>query len=447
MTYKHFRKIQLYILISLICFIFTNNFQIILKTRNITETDQKFYFFYIFLTKTDKTEVNPKNDQFFNYFLSSNGVNPSILDNYIRDKQTKSLSSQPSLIDETILNLKILVNESISLFKKIVASVKYRSLLGQKWLNSKRQFFLKRLERVVGPRGRPLVEGMLFGDLSGINQETYHSFKVIGILHILSASSANFTIFLHFLLFFLKPLSTYLSKKALFCLNFSIILLYFSLVGSSASTLRAFLTLTLAFYAVFILKRAHLSIFNLYLVAIYMLTINPFYLDSLSFQFSFLASFGIIFLYNYLIKEPFINKNLLLKNLLLTSCAQFFLLPIMISRFNELNYLAIPANFIVLPLVELLTVLFLASFICLFVSNLFSIVFFERFLSFMINKAIDILFYLIDLLEKSPWKSFVFKTNKDLYVGIFFVLNLLVIVGIFVLKNQKYSKNQYRIFK
>lgn len=447
MTYKHFRKIQLYILISLTCFIFTNNFQIILKTRKIIETDQESSIFYIFSTKRDKNETKPNENWFFRHILPSNGVILLISDNYIRDKQTKSLSSRLRLIDEAILNGKTLMNEAMCFFKKTLVSVKYRCLLGQKWLNSKRQVYLKRLERVVGPRGRPLVQGMLFGDLSGINQETYHSFKVIGILHILSASSANFTIFLHFLLFFLKPISVYLSKNALFYLNFSIIFLYFSLVGSSASTLRAFLTLTLAFYAVFVLKRAYLSLFNLYLVAIYMLIINPFYLDSLSFQFSFLASFGIIFLYNYLIKEPFINKNIFLQNILLTSCAQFFLLPIMISRFGELNYLAIPANFLVLPLVELLTILFLASFICLFASNILSIGFFERFLSFMINKAIDILFILIDTLEKSPWKSFVFKTNKELYIVIFCVLNLLVIVGIFVLKNNKYSKNQYRIFK
>lgn len=178
-----------------------------------------------------------------------------------------------------------------------------------------------------------------------------------------------------------------------------------------------------------------------------MLIINPFYLDSLSFQFSFLASFGIIFLYNYLEKEPFINKNIFFKNILLTICAQFFLLTIMISRFGELNYLAIPANLLVLPLVELLTILFLASFICLFLSSILPMVFFESFLSFMINKVIDILFFLIDFLEKIPWKSIVFKTNKDLYTNIFIFVNLLVIGGVFVLKNKKYSKNQYRTFK
>lgn len=447
MTYKHFRKIQLYTLILLACFILTKNFKIILKTRSIFEPAQKIPFFLIFSAKNAKNETKPKSTSFFAFTLPSSELISSIQGNYIRDRQSQSLSSQLSLIDRVIFSVKKLIDTSIQILRAILVSVKSRYLLGQNWLNLQRELSLKRLERVVGARGLPLVEGMLFGDLSGVSQATYHSFKVIGILHILSASSANFTIFLHFFLFFLKPLSIYLTKKGQFYLHFAIIFLYFSLVGSSASTLRAFLTLSLAFYAVFILKRAYLSLFNLYLAAIYMLIINPFYLDSLSFQFSFLASFGIIFLYTYLEKEPFIKKNSLFKNIFLTCCAQFFLLPIMVSRFKEVNYLAIPANIVILPLVEILTILFLASFICLFVSQVLSIAFFESFISFLIAKAINILFFLIDLLEKSPWKSFVFKENKDLYTNIFIFINLLVIVGVFVLKKQKYSKNQYRTFK
>ena len=288
MTYKHFRKIQLYILISLIVFIFTKNFQIILKTRSKIEPDQKWQIFTIFSKKNDKNETKPKESSVLTVFLPSRWSILSIQSNYIKEKQTKSSSSQLNGIDRAIFELKKLINGFIYLFNKAVVSVKYRYLLSQKQLSIQRETYLERLEGVIGARGRPLVEGMLFGDLSGISQETYHSFKVIGILHILSASSANFTLFLQFLLFFLKPFSSHLTKNGLFYLNFAIIFLYFSLVGSSASTLRAFLSLTLAFLAIFVLKRTHLSLFNLYLVAIYMLIINPFYLDSLSFQFSFL---------------------------------------------------------------------------------------------------------------------------------------------------------------
>jgi hypothetical protein len=137
-------------------------------------------------------------------FASEQSFLPTIA-KYIVPKQTKSVSRTPELIDRGFLVIKKLINSSVYLFQKTLVSVKYRYFLGQKQLDVLRQNYLEKLERVVGARGRPLVDGMLFGNLSGISQEVYHSFKVIGILHILSASSANFTFFMQFFLFFLQP--------------------------------------------------------------------------------------------------------------------------------------------------------------------------------------------------------------------------------------------------
>lgn len=447
MTYSNFRKIQIYILISIIVFIFNENFHLIFKTRNITELAQKMPSDLVFLLKKPQNETKTKLDAKSACFKPSEGVIGADLDQYIKAKQNKSFSSLSVEIDSGILWVKSLIDRFICSLKFISDSVKYRYLLGQNSLRSVRELFLKRLEGLVGSRGRPLAEGLLFGDISGIDRETYHSFKVIGILHILSASSANFTLILQFVLFLLRPAVSYLSKKQTFYLHFAVILLYFSLVGPAASTTRAFLTLSATFYATLLLQRTNFSLFNLFVAGLFMLFINPFYLNSLGFQFSFLASFGIIYLYNYLEKEPFINKNYLLKSILLTFCAQFFLAPILIFNFAELNYLAILANFLVLPLVELLTLSFLASFIGLFFFKAFDLLIIERLLSFLIIKTIDILFIIINILEKIPWKSLAFYENKDLFTIIFVMINLLTILLISHLKSKKYSKNKYRIFR
>lgn len=447
MTYSNFRKIQIYILISIALFIFNKNFHLIFKTRNITELAQKKPQDLFLLVKRAENEANPKLTAKFACLKPSSGGLDAHLGQYIKDKQSKSFSNQSSMTDKGILWLKSLIDRSICFFKYSLDSVKDRYLSSQNSLSKMRDLFLERLEGLIGPRGRPLAEGLLFGDISGIDRETYHSFRVIGILHILSASSANFTLILQFVLFWLSPLRPYLSKKQNFCLRFILIFTYFTLVGPAASTTRAFLTLSATFYATFVLQRTNLSLFNLFLAGFFMLFINPFYLSSLGFQLSFLASFGIVFLYNYLEKEPIISQNYFLKSILLTFCAQFFLSPILIFNFAELNYLAILANFLVLPLVELLTLSFLASFIILFLFETFKLFVFERLLSFLIIKTTDILFIIIDILEKIPWKSFVFIDNKVLYTIVFVLINLLTIVWIFHLKAKKYSKNQYRIFK
>lgn len=447
MTYKNIKKIQVYILISLSCFIFTKNIQIIFKTRNISETYRPKLLGVIFLVKKTKNEVKANTSGLATDAKPTNGAFLQKNSEYIKGKHSESLSRARVLIDKLIFLSKGLINRSFYLLHRTYSSVEYRYLLGQKALEHKRSYSLKKLEELIGARGLPLVKGMLFGDLSGIDRETYHSFKVIGILHVLSASSANFTIFLHFCLFFIRPLTVFLTKRQLFCLHFLIIFAYFSLVGAVASTIRAFLTLSLAFYASFVLQRSFLPLSNLYLAAVFMLTINPFYLETLSFQFSFLASFGIIFLYNYLEKEPFIGKNYFFKNILLTFCAQFFLIPILIFNFSELNYLSILANFVVLPLVELLTIMFLASFIVLFLSGNFSIVFFERILYFLISETLDILYLIINFLEEMPFKNIIFNEDKSLFTAIFILINILSIFWIYHLKSKKYSKNKYRIFK
>ena len=447
MTYKNFRKIQVYILIAIAVFIFTKNFHLIFQTRNITELAQKKPLDLVFLVKNQENEGKTKLEADFSCFKPSDGSFWLDSREYIKDKQSKSFSRLSVLFDRGVLMVKSLIDSFICSLKFILVSVKHRYLLSQSSLSAERELFLKRLEGLVGSRGRPLAEGLLFGDVSGIDRETYHSFKVIGILHILSASSANFTLILQFILFLLGPLKSYLSKKQTFYLYFAIILLYFSLVGPAASTTRAFLTLSATFYATFVLQRTNYSLFNLFLAGFFMLFINPFYLDSLGFQFSFLASFGIIFLYNYLEKEPFINKNYILKSILLTFCAQFFLAPILIFNFGELNYLAILANFLVLPLVELLTISFLASFIGLFFFEAFDLLIIERFISFLIIKTIYILFFLINILEKIPWKSLTFIENKDLFTFLFILINFLTISWVFWQKSKKYSKNKYRIFR
>lgn len=447
MTYKQIKKIQIYILILLIILILFNNFQLIFKTRNITETGQNFLSSVFFIEKLSKNETNTKKTFQKGLFKPSLSLEYTLEVKYIKEKLIKSLSGQSILIDKRKFLAKGLIDSYFNLINKILVSVKDRYLLGQSMIESKREYFLESLEGMVGARSAPLAKGLLFGDVSGISQDTYHSFKVIGILHILSASSANFTIFLHFALLFFRPFLPFLSKRQLFFLYFSLIGLYFCLVGAAPSTTRAFLTLSFGFFASFVLLRSNLSLNHLYLVGIFISFINPFYLQTLGFQFSFLASFGILFLYDYLEKEPFIAKNYLYKSLLLTFCAQFFLLPIMVFNFAEFNYLAFLANLLILPLVELLTIMFLASFMALFFNEVFNLEFLQLFISILISKTIDILFLLIEYLEKIPWKNFIFIENKNQYTKLFFLINLVGILAINFLKKQKYSKKQYRIFK
>jgi competence protein ComEC len=404
-------------------------------------------FSYVFIEFTLKNEDKTKESAHSPKLEPILQGSDSFGEEYIKDKQTKSVSSQASPADSLVFWSKSLINSLLSFIYLMWHSVKSRVLSCLELPSLWRCAFLERLERHLDARGVPLAQGMLFGDLSGMPQELYQSFKVIGILHILSASSQNFSTFLNFFRSLTRPMWSYLSNLQYFLFSFLIILLYFSLVGGSASTTRAFLSLSLQFMSIHLFRRSNSSLATLGLVAIFMLLINPFYLQTLGFQFSFLASFGILFVYQFLEKDLSILPNPLFKALALSACAQFFLCPIFVYRFQELNYLSLFSNLLVLPLAEMLTVLFLCLFIALFLFDSSMSQILISLISLLISQVIDILFFIINFFEKLPISPWTFAKNKELWTAFFILLNLSLIFFIQVYRAKKYSKNKYRIFR
>lgn len=447
MTYRRFRKIQVTILILLITFIFNKNFQLILTTRNSVQLSNESHFLIAFVVKNLKNEGSTKEGSQKRLFNPWNDGEVSISDHYIKEKQSKSSSNKSNVIANGIFELKRLIGGFFTIYEYLQVSVKDRYYQGQKLLEFNRLTFLKILEGHLDSRSLPLAKGLLFGDVSGVDRETYHSFKVIGILHILSASGANFILVIQFFLFLCKPVLPFLTRKQFFWLNFCLGTIYFSLVGGGSAPSRAYFSLVLSSYLGFFLLRSANSIHGLLLVGIFMLLINPFQLTSLGFQLSFLASFGLLFFAKTIEKDSFINKNYLFRSVVTTASAQFFLIPVLIGNFSEFNYLTFLANLAILPLVEILTVLFLVLYMALFIQMIYPFEFFVQFLATFITKIVDIFFTLIEILSQIPYKNITFRDNKDWYVFLFILLSIVAIL-MFELRNRKsHSKNIYRVFR
>ncbi len=446
MTYNHYHKIQVAILIALSIYIFNQNFRLILLTRNSPAKSPEWGQLPFSLVFSVKNEVKPNKAA---NLTESQPVLPAkdpLNSQYIKEKQTASVSSQHGAADSLVFGVKSLISQALTSFHSMWVSVNTRLLRLFKLPELWRAAFLERLEGRLDARGLPLAQGMLFGDLSSMPQDIYHSFKVIGILHVLSASSANFSTLLQFFRSLTGPLWRYLSRVGQFLLSFAVILLYFSLVGPAASTSRAFLSLSLQFAAVFLLRRSHSGLWTLGLVGLFLLSINPFFLQNLGFQFSFLASFGILFLYRFLEKDLCILPNPILKALALTICAQFFLCPIFVWRFAEISYLSVFSNLLILPLAELLTVAFLTlSLLLLLLPTTFTPLI--QLISLLISQMIDILFIIIAFCEQLPLAPWRFEQQKPLWTALFVLLNLSVIWLVRRYKSSKYSVKQYRIFR
>ena len=451
MTYKQIRKIKVYILIIIIIFILLNNFQLILNTRNIFQNTLENRKIALFLQKNTKKEEKPNIKLVPQEFLAEKEQFFKNILKYKEKNRTISTSRVLSLFDKFFFIVKRLINHCFVLLKICLVSVKSWYFDFENCVFTFRKAFLWLLEEAIFPRGRPLAKGMLLGDTSSISQELYHSFKVIGILHLLSASSSNLNLFLSFFKPFFLIFSHFFLRKTMFFFYLSVIFIYFSLVGEAASMLRAVFLLFLAYLAKYYLKRAFLPTYLLLMVGILMLLINPFYLSSLGFQLSFLACFGIYYLFPKLKKTKNTVLNFLLNNLLITISAQFFLLIVFVTTFEELNYIGIIANLFISPLVDLLTTGFLCLVILSFGVNIFgnfsALIFFKSFLSYLLSKIVDIFEKILYLINKIPYKTIIIYDNKSLFIAIILLINFLTIFSLEVLKKKSLKKEKYRILK
>lgn len=446
MTYKRINKIKRIFLILFTIFILLHNFKLIFYTRNwpffsISKRKQTNFFLNNYKTKkiTKIAILNIKNyykNTYFSCLLSQVG-------DYYKYTQTRSLSKLGACLLKIFNSLKRLLKATKGLFYSTYISLKNRFFELKNRLLIMREKLVWLLEGSFSTREATLGKAFVFAELSGAPETLYHSFKVIGILHLIAASSAN----IHLILFFLKPLLALLEfwkgQKLLALTSSMFIIIYFclinghfNLVDSSPSILRASLSCVLAVlansYFNLLVKRLN----SLILVGILCLFINPFYLQSLGFQLSFLATFIILFYW------PYIRKKIAKSNLMLSMTVQFFLWPLLIFYFSNVNLIAIPANILLSPLVESLTF----TYFIFISSKTFDFHFLADFCGNLIYFVCNIFFKFLDFLEKMPAKSIDIYQNKSLVITVLILIQVCITYLILREKKLLFKKNKYRVF-
>ncbi len=226
----------------------------------------------------------------------------------------------------------------------------------KRWLSSVRGHYLGAMEEVMPKEDTAAIFAMLFGGYGGLKPELLEAFTVTGIVHILSVSGSHISLIAAVMAWLGMALR--LSKGMRAVLVIGTIAVYSLLSGCVPPVIRSAMMGGLAFLALS-LDRERDARRILLITGLVMLAVSPLLLFHISFQLSFLATAGLLYLAPVVrawLKEwhcgEFVSAGLAI-----TIAAQLSTLPILAWYFNQLSISSLLANLTIVPIVELIIVI------------------------------------------------------------------------------------------
>ena len=191
---------------------------------------------------------------------------------------------------------------------------------------------------------------MLFGGYAGLNPELVEEFQTTGIIHILSVSGSHMSVLAMFVAWLFNKVLK-LPRTVTLALGIFVMGTYTLLSGVLPHVIRS------AIMGILVLTATALEVESLgarllALTATVMLLVKPLLMFDISFQLSFAATAGLIYLAgdlrNLMWRLPYWFKF----PAAMTTAAQVASLPIIIWYFNQVSLSAILSNVFVMPLLE-----------------------------------------------------------------------------------------------
>ncbi len=287
-----------------------------------------------------------------------------------------------------------------------------------------------------------ILNAITVGEKRGIPQEVRTEFSKAGVAHVLAISGLHVgavAVAFFFLIKWLLKRSEYVLLKyqvprLASAMTILPIFLYAAVAGFSTSTVRAFIMISLYLLSIVIGKEEY-RLNTLCAAALIILLWHPWSLFELSFQLSFSAVFAILLAHKF---YPFKFRTLedkfysLVKT---TIAATLITFPLIANSFGILPLASIPANLIIVPLVEFIIVpVSLISFI----GFLFSPHIAEPLMSLNIF-FIEMLVFGVEMFLKIPYSSLTVPPMNTFSWVLFFMLILCLIA------NSAYTKFKYVI--
>ena len=287
-----------------------------------------------------------------------------------------------------------------------------------------------------------ILNAITVGDKAGILQKTRTEFSKAGMAHILAISGLHVGAVAIAFFFIIKWL---LKRSEYILLRFQVprlaagmtilpIFLYTAVAGFSTSAVRAFIMISLYLLSIVIGKEEY-RVNTLSAAALIILLWHPWSLFEISFQLSFAAVCGILIAHKFYPFRFNTFKDKFYSLLKTTVAASLVTFPLVANSFGILPLVSMPANLILIPLIEFIIVpISLLSFIGYLVSPGIG--------GFLISANIffiEMLTFGVESVLKIPYSSLTIPPMNTVSWVMFFI------VVIFLILNSVYPKIKFII--
>lgn len=216
-------------------------------------------------------------------------------------------------------------------------------------LFSLKKSFTDKISLVVPEPEASLLGGLLLGAKESLGKEILDDFRVAGLIHIVVLSGYNITIVAETIM----KVFSFLPRTLPVIFGGGSIVLFAIMTGGSATVVRASIMSLIVIFGK-ATGRMHDAALTLFIAAFLMLLHNPKILAfDPSFQLSFLATLGLVYLSPVLEKYfHFVTRRWQIRELFLSTVStQIFVMPLILYNSGNFSAVAVPANLMVLAFV------------------------------------------------------------------------------------------------
>ena len=233
------------------------------------------------------------------------------------------------------------IPNEISFKKKESVSFAYK-------IKQKRLDLLFRIDNSnLQPQNKAILKGIILADRTEIDQEIINHFSKTGLIHILAISGSHMAIIFLMILFVLNPIFSVKYRNIPIYISLAAIWGFAIFIDYGNSVVRSCIMITVYYIMIFLQRKPNL-LHSLALAGMMILSIATQQLFDVGFQLSFLAVFGIFWLYKPITNhyKPLKNRAIrfILNTFSLSLAAQLTTLPLILFYFHQFSIMSVFIN-------------------------------------------------------------------------------------------------------